>query len=363
MKRENHPTTHPGIEYYRLYDGTPLSVHIVEADNELCCTIPARALNSGLGRECLSTMASRHQSLAAINGGYFIVGTAFDGRSNGLLKIGDRWFASPRHECSSIAWNSGTPEVQVARLGLLWTIHIDGQRYPIDNFNSILKPQTAVLYSGALHRSTLSPKGSLEVAIRDGFTIDASFDGDMKIPENGWVYSIASDNLLHSQPFKVGAKVDISKRFVFLDEEFKDWERPSEVHDFWNNCDFILSGGPVLIQDGVVTANYDHDTFKQFILYAPHPRSAVGVKENGNWIFAAVEGRQPNNSIGMSVQELAHLMRDLGCVQALNLDGGASVLLIVEGKPVNEPMFNGIEFSPEEVGQRRIADAFLIVSR
>jgi len=356
-------TRHPGITYTHLTNDTPLSIHVVKMNPTLCRVLPARALNNGVGRECLFTMAQRSNAIAAINGGYFIVGGAFDGKSKGICKIENHWFASPKHEASSIAWNRATNEVMLDRGGIIWSLKIEGKPLPIDGVNIPLKPSNAMLYSWALHRSTLSPQGTIELELKDGKLVNIHRPGgDTEIPHGSWIYSIEADHAMDITFFKVGMEVELSHRFVFLNGEFKDEERPQSVHTFWENCDYILSGGPILIQNGVENTNYDHEFLKQFILYSPQPRSAVGVTEKGEWIFIVVEGRQANVSWGVSVQELASLMHTMGCIQALNLDGGASVLMVVEGNIVNTPMFNGIE-SDEEAGQRRISDAFLIVDR
>ncbi|NMA94352.1 MAG: phosphodiester glycosidase family protein, partial [Clostridiales bacterium] len=57
------------------------------------------------------------------------------------------------------------------------------------------------------------------------------------------------------------------------------------------------------------------------------PRTAAGIKEDGSFVLYTVDGRQKNYSMGFSMAELAERMLDLGCVQAVNLDGGASTQL------------------------------------
>lgn len=75
-----------------------------------------------------------------------------------------------------------------------------------------------------------------------------------------------------------------------------------------------------------------------------HPRTAAGVSEGGRYlIWAVIDGRQPDHSVGASTAETAEWMRRLGCHDAVNLDGGGSTTLVVtdaEGvaKPVNRPI-------------------------
>jgi hypothetical protein len=59
-----------------------------------------------------------------------------------------------------------------------------------------------------------------------------------------------------------------------------------------------------------------------------HPRTAVGVDAYGGVLWlVVVDGRQPGYSEGMSLGELARFMRELGCRQATNLDGGGSSVM------------------------------------
>ena len=71
-----------------------------------------------------------------------------------------------------------------------------------------------------------------------------------------------------------------------------------------------------------------------------HPRTAVGIDENARQlVFVVVDGRQPGVSEGMSEQELADFLKNLGCWNALNLDGGGSSVLVKGPSPriLNNP--------------------------
>lgn len=63
-----------------------------------------------------------------------------------------------------------------------------------------------------------------------------------------------------------------------------------------------------------------------------HPRSAVGISKNGRYlILMTIDGRQPGYSEGTSTGETAEWIRKLGAWNALNLDGGGSTALVIEG--------------------------------
>jgi exopolysaccharide biosynthesis protein len=89
-----------------------------------------------------------------------------------------------------------------------------------------------------------------------------------------------------------------------------------------------VGGNGVLLRDGLVPAQLD--SVGQASFRARHPRTAVGFDATGRrLLLVTVDGRQPGHSVGMTLQELAALMRGLGAVEALNLDGGGSTALVV----------------------------------
>src|SRR5690606_20345750 len=80
----------------------------------------------------------------------------------------------------------------------------------------------------------------------------------------------------------------------------------------------VVSGHPQLLEAGAVVAN------NSSLCTARHPRTAMGLSQNGRTLYlAVVDGRQ-TASVGMTCTELANLMKDLGAWRAVNLDGGGS---------------------------------------
>ncbi len=105
----------------------------------------------------------------------------------------------------------------------------------------------------------------------------------------------------------------------------------------WAKVEHIVGGTPILVQNGQLMEDFSREqTFKSFIM-KKHARTAVGVKENGDWVFVVVDGYFFGLLGGMTIKQLAPLMRDLGCIEALNLDGGGSSTLVIEGKVINKP--------------------------
>ena len=103
----------------------------------------------------------------------------------------------------------------------------------------------------------------------------------------------------------------------------------------WNVRD-ALQAGPVLITDGEINITVDEEVFFGSEIPNIHPRTAAGYTSDGRFIIMVVDGRQVA-SRGVYLQELAVMMDNLDCVEAINLDGGGSSGMVVNGKILNRP--------------------------
>jgi exopolysaccharide biosynthesis protein len=70
------------------------------------------------------------------------------------------------------------------------------------------------------------------------------------------------------------------------------------------------------------------------------PRTAIGYTRDNHLIMMTADGRE-GASIGLTLMELAGLMKEFGCVNAMNLDGGGSTVMYVNGAVVNKPAVQG----------------------
>jgi len=117
----------------------------------------------------------------------------------------------------------------------------------------------------------------------------------------------------------------------------------------------VLGGGPRIVRDGRPAGPPDPGIYPSGFADARHPRTAVGVRADGRLLLVTVDGRQPETSVGMSIGELAALLRELGAVEAINMDGGGSTTMVVKGRVVNSPS--------DLTGERPVGDALLVFPR
>ncbi|MFJ1764135.1 phosphodiester glycosidase family protein [Amycolatopsis sp. NPDC088138] len=125
----------------------------------------------------------------------------------------------------------------------------------------------------------------------------------------------------------------------------------------------VVNGGPWLVRDGriAVDAAADgvvHPGDPSFVYgwgVKRNPRTMVGLDRSGRLLIVAADGRQPGYSEGLSLLEGAQLMARLGAVTAINLDGGGSTAMAIDGRLVSSPS--------DATGERPVGDAVLVVPR
>lgn len=132
-------------------------------------------------------------------------------------------------------------------------------------------------------------------------------------------------------------------------------KRPSDDIGGWESIptQHLLTSGPLLIYDGepIQPLNEPFNTNR-------HPRTAVGITEDNRLICMVVDGRS-SDSYGMSIAEVTEVMHALGCVTAMNLDGGGSTTAWIKGLGVvNHPSDNKL-FDHE--GERGVTNAIVII--
>ncbi|MEO5947790.1 MAG: phosphodiester glycosidase family protein [Chitinophagaceae bacterium] len=114
-----------------------------------------------------------------------------------------------------------------------------------------------------------------------------------------------------------------------------------------------VGGGPVLIQNGEIKiTNNEELKFGGKAIDDKHPRTAMGYTKDNKLIILVIEGRNTGIAEGASLNQEAQIFKDLGCWEALNLDGGGSSCMLVNGKET-------IKIS-DKTGQRPVPAVFII---
>ena len=95
----------------------------------------------------------------------------------------------------------------------------------------------------------------------------------------------------------------------------------------------ILGAGPILVQNRQIVLDAKAEGFSDAFIQEKAARSAIGTTVEGTLLIAAVHNRV--NGAGPTLTEIAKVMQSLGCVDALNLDGGSSTSLYLGGQLLN----------------------------
>lgn len=338
-----------GVSYSFLFFNDQYPVHILDVDPAFCEIIPVRAE----GRETVLTLARKNSALAAVNGGFFQMEGAFADLPMGILKIEDKWHATPHKPRGAIGWSRADQKVLFDRVLTKVTGVANGQFFAIDGINRIRKDDQVVLYNrffqmgGSTHTSS-----GVELTVQGNEIAEVGIANSI-IPSQGFVLSIGPLRLL-SLPY-----IHAGDPLYWEVAVIPQTNPPYTTEEEWNNAANIVGGTPILVHSGEVVTDYSAEQTIRTFLYSPHARTAVGLLSNGHWLFVAVDGGD-NMMDGITMPTLAGLMARLGCVEALNLDGGGSSTMVFRDAVVNVPCGED-----EEGGHkvRRVSDAILIVPR
>jgi exopolysaccharide biosynthesis protein len=114
-----------------------------------------------------------------------------------------------------------------------------------------------------------------------------------------------------------------------------------------------VGGGPVLLQNGEIKiTNEEELKFTGKAIDDKHPRTAMGYTDDNRLIILVIQGRFPGIAEGASLKQEAQILKHLGCREALNLDGGGSSCMLINGKETIKPS--------DKEGQRAIPAVFII---
>ena len=306
------------IKMTKYYNGRPVRINVVEVSktiNDELIIEPAIASDKLFGRKKISGIADRENAIVAINGGYFKPQT---GTPLGTLMINKKVYTGPIYDRVAIGFFDDGYDM--ARIKLNAKIKTKFGELKIDNINQprMLSTHVIVYTPDWGTTSPTTPKYGIQAVVNDGKLVQIS-DSPCEIPENGYVI--------------VGPESIIKPHL-----KAKKFNLEINTNPDWEGVNHILSGGPYLVKDGEVYV--DMTAEKLSSVGGRNPRTAIGYTKDNHLILLTADGRE-GSSIGLTLNELAYLMKQLGCINAMNLDGGGSTVMYVDGQVVNKPAVQG----------------------
>ena len=113
----------------------------------------------------------------------------------------------------------------------------------------------------------------------------------------------------------------------------------------------LLAFGPSLVEDGEIVVDTSTEVGRAM---ASNPRTAIGIIDENHYIIVVADGRT-TESEGLSLYQMAEIMKEYGATTAYNLDGGGSSTLCFNGQVINNPTTNG-----NTISERAVSDIVYI---
>ncbi len=313
------------VKMTKWINNRPVKINVVEISpksNSKLQIKPKTAADTVLNRKAtIRNIARAENSIVAINGGYFKPQT---GVPLGTLVVDKNVLTGPIYNRVALGINSDN-SFSMDKSNIDITLRAKKLEIKADNINQprMLSTYTLVYTEKWGKMTPPAPKYGMSVAIKDGKIVAQNY-GSIEIPNGGFAVVGPKQKL---EPL-------LSAKNIKIDINFPETFEKSE---------HIIGGGPYLVKNGQMYVDIKEQRFGA--INGKNPRTAIGYTENNELIIVTVDGRE-EASVGMTLWEISRLMKDLGCKYAMNLDGGGSSVMYVNGKITNTPAYKeGIAIS------------------
>ena len=349
-------TVAPGVEYAevtREIDKQPVRMNVLRLDLTKVRLDVVHAMDAAIGLEKTSAIATRHRAFAAINGGFFRMDDSiWAGDPAGVLQINRKVWSEPNKDRIALLIFDGLNRqtIQIAPIptkkGLLEAKISPAVSITISGINRERQDSSdVVLYTPKFHRTTLTNMKGIEIVVSKG-VIDHTekYLGNAIIPTDGFVLSVTGNLAMFFARMRKGFAIEITELGLGT----------LNKHGDLLVADDITNGVPQLIKDGKIDITWEQEKTTKAFVDTKHPRTAVAKLKDGKFLMITVDGRSESSG-GISLTDLAAYLLELGATDAMNLDGGGSSTMFLDGKVVNHPS--------DKEGERKVSDAILVTLR
>ncbi|NLC56426.1 MAG: phosphodiester glycosidase family protein [Armatimonadetes bacterium] len=280
----------------------------------------------------LAAIAQRYGAVAAINGCFFDAYTRAPIKSPWHHLITDGQLVHHGNTGTTLGFDAqGNYRMERLQIRITGTVGSEGgrqQNWYAYRVNFPLKSSGAMIYN-RYWAGGRTPAQGRHVLVRDG-VVQAIGTGARAIPADGYALLFAGGEAGLAGRFQVGQPVRVQVSYGSRDEAF------------WQGVQEGIGCGPRLLAQGAVVYNPTAEGFSSpKVLRISGARSAVGIRRDGTLLLVTTTA---------TVRQLADVMKALGAYDAMNLDGGASSGLWVQGRYLTSP-------------GRNLSNALLILKR
>ena len=341
----------PGLRLEKIVDKkTPRRIFVLKANLEKAIAFDVALAGASFPmRETTTRIAKRAGAIAAVNGDF---GSRSGTVTHPFAEDGELVRTSDQlGTMFAVSANEQHVDVGHAPPSITVTDESTGRAFTVNRWNDGSPAPGEIAGSTAVGGSKypapsdacsvhLAPDGPPRAAEADGidqrFTVDegACRSAPMSTGSGGVVLSAppATDEAIQLLSLQVGSSMGL--RWTFG----------------WPGVFDAIGGVPVLVSDRKIAV--DPSCSSSFC--RANPRTGLGVTATGRILLVVVDGRQSRWSVGATMYRFAAIMKDLGAVDAVNLDGGGSSTMVVRGKVVNRP---------SDGFQRKVSNAAVILPR
>jgi len=349
-----------GVQLYRLNDpglldqSGAVAVQILRIDPAKADIRSVLAQDRPMQLETVPEMAARTKAVAAINAGFFVVK---NGDPAGVLELEHELVsdtALTRGAVGIIRVPGKPARLLFDRVGaavsLNYTLGTDHVTVEIDGVDTTRVRSKLMLYTPRFGPDSDTADTGVEWQLAGSplrVTDRRPNAGKTVIPQGGAVLSFGGTVL------PTGLESLERGQTVTLDVAFKT--RFGTTSADWNRANDIVGGAGLLVRNGQLIREWADEQLRDGFSTERHPRTMIGSSKGGIIWLVTVDGRNPDVSIGMTFAELQRLALGLKLENALNLDGGGSTTMVVNGTVVNHPS--------DKTGPRKISDGIIVVAK
>lgn len=318
------PTPIPLYNYYNIsekHQNLDISMNVLEIDlsNPEVMVRPVSSHKTLFGYKYLSEMSEEWQADAAVNAGF----SHSNGLLGGLLCVNQEFYVPATGNYPVLFVKGQEAFIKDAKT----KVWIEGEDVILDDvyFNRYSSEEGIYVFTNSYGTMNRIDKRHLNASI-SGEEVQGLIvrHKSFEIPKDGFLISAIGK--------AAEAKINkLIKPGMVLDIKYEVLEVSNKIAEY----DWGYECGSWIVRDYEVVAP-DSDNWVG-TLQTRVPRTAVGIKEDGTLVFIVVDGRQKGFSDGLTLKELGQEMLKLGIKNAVNLDGGASSEMIIDGKIVNRP--------------------------
>lgn len=219
------------------------------------------------------------------------------------------------------------------------------------NLNTVIKNNIPLSFNVGSFRGTGKDSMAQYRTFRSAIGINAQREADV-----AWLKTDSVSKKVEASQRVIGPKIApvacCARSRKFYRNQKKSEKRLARNFNSWNMVTAV-GGGPVLVQGGdTLITNNEEKMFGGKGRYDKHPRTAMGYTRDGKLIVLVIQGRFPGVAEGADFTQESLILKDLGCYEALNLDGGGSSCMLVNGKETIKPS--------DKTGQRAVPAVFMI---